>query len=63
MGRKNVSGSSFLALDLEKSEEVNLKRYLKWKGITSGKQYLRYLVRKDLRELGDIKALVKGKKS
>lgn len=51
MARENKNGTSFCALSLEISEEKLLKKHLKDKDI-SAKQYLRYLVRKDMKENG-----------
>jgi hypothetical protein len=44
MARKNVTGISFLGLELDKQEEKELKEYLKKDDFT-GKQLLRKLVR------------------
>lgn len=50
MARPNKFGNSFMALALDKQEERAVKQFLKDKGDISGKQYLRYLIRKHLRE-------------
>jgi hypothetical protein len=48
MARENKLGSSFCSLGLEEDEEKALKSHLKEMG-WSGKRYLRYLVRTDLK--------------
>ena len=56
MARKNIIGTPFLSLGLEKSEERILKAYLKEKK-WSAKRYIRFLVRSDLQ----IKIKLNGK--
>ncbi len=50
MARPNKKGNSFCSLQLEKSEEEQIKKYIEQKDI-SAKQLLRYLIRKHLKEL------------
>lgn len=51
MARKNKMGTPFLGLGFEKEEVKAIKKHLKDSDI-SAKQYLRFLVRQDLKSRG-----------